>query len=128
MSRPAVPSRIRLTRGSGVAEGGSAGVGEELAVDGVGDPSLEAPHGLEMGLAGGAFASVVGASFGVEADLGGGRDVQHVVDLAVPGAGEAVSDLLAGGGIQRCGAGPGGEPVAVGEPGHVADVGQDPAA
>ena len=35
-------------------------------------------------------------------------------------------DLLARGGVQGCGAGPGREPVAVGEPGDVADVGQDP--
>jgi hypothetical protein len=39
---------------------------------------------------------------------------------------EPVSDLLAGGGVQGCGACPGREPVAVGEPGDVADVGQDP--
>jgi hypothetical protein len=30
------------------------------------------------------------------------------------------------GGVQGCGAGPGGEPVAVGEPGDVTDVGEDP--
>jgi hypothetical protein len=36
-----------------------------------------------------------------------------------------VAVLLTGGGIQGCGAGPGGEAVAVGEPGDVADVGQD---
>jgi hypothetical protein len=46
--------------------------------------------------------------------------------FAVPGAGEAVPDLLPGGRVQGCGAGPRGEPVAVGEPGDVADVGQDP--
>ena len=41
-----------------------------------------------------------------------------------PPPGEPVADLLAGGGVQGCGAGPGREPVAVGEPGDVADVGQ----
>lgn len=75
---------------------------------------------------GGAFASVVAPAFGVEADLGGCGDVEHVVHLPVPGAGEAVSDLLAGRGIQRCGAGPRGEPVAIGELNHVAGIGQDP--
>ncbi len=33
--------------------------------------------------------------------------------------------LLSGGGIQGRGAGPGSEPVAIGEPGDVADVGED---
>jgi hypothetical protein len=37
-----------------------------------------------------------------------------------------VADLGAGGGVEWGGAGPGGEPVAVGEAGDVADVGQDP--
>jgi hypothetical protein len=36
-----VPSRTRFTRVGDLSEGGSAGVGEELAVDGVGDPSFE---------------------------------------------------------------------------------------
>jgi hypothetical protein len=61
---------------------------------------------------------------GVEADLGGGGDVDHVVHPAVPGAGEAVSDDLSGGGFDGGGAGPRGVPVAVGEPGDVAGVGQ----
>ena len=34
--------------------------------------------------------------------------------------------LLTRRGVQGCGAGPGCEPVAVGEPGHVTDIGQDP--
>jgi hypothetical protein len=46
-----VPSRIRLTRLSGINECGSTGVDEELAVDGVGDPAFEAAHGLRAGLA-----------------------------------------------------------------------------
>ena len=53
-------------------------------------------------------------------------DVEDVVHSAVAGAGEPVADLSAGGGIQRGGAGPGREVVAVREAGHVADVGQDP--
>ena len=78
------------------------------------------------GLAGGELAPVVGPAGGVEADLVDGGDVDDVVGLAVAGPGEAVADLLAGGGVQGRGAGPGREPVAVGEPGDVADVGQDP--
>jgi hypothetical protein len=46
--------------------------------------------------------------------------------LAVPGAAEPVPVLLTGGHVQRCGAGPGREPVAVSEPCHFTDVGQDP--
>jgi hypothetical protein len=37
-----------------------------------------------------------------------------------------VAVLLAGGGVQGCCVGPGREPVAVGEPLDVADVGEDP--
>ena len=77
-------------------------------------------------LAVGALASVVGAAVGVEADLGDRGDVDHVVHPPVPGPREPVAVLLAGGGVEGCGAGPGREPVAVGEPGDVADVGQDP--
>jgi hypothetical protein len=46
---------------------GGAGVGEKLAVDGVGDATLEAAHGFHPGLARGEFAPVVGAVFGIEA-------------------------------------------------------------
>ena len=77
-------------------------------------------------LALGSLASVVGPAVGVEADLGDRGDVDHVVHPPVPGPGEPVPVLLTGGGVQGCGAGPGREPVAVGEPGDVADVGQDP--
>src|SRR4029079_16499802 len=103
----------------------SVGVGDELAIDRVGDPSLEAAHRFGSGLARGELASEVAAARGVEPDLVGGCDVEQVVDLAVPGPGEPVSDLLAGGGVERGGAGPGREPVAVGKPGDVADVDKD---
>ena len=99
-------------------------VGKELAVDGVGNPSFEAAHRLHAGLTGD-LASVVGLAFGVEPDLGGRCDVEHVVGLAVTGAGEAVSDLFAGGGVERGGAGPGGEAVVVGAAGNVPNVDED---
>ena len=76
-------------------------------------------------LPGGELAPVVGPAGRIEADLVDGGDVDDVVGLAVAGAREAVADLLAGGGVQRRGPGPGREPVAVGEPGDVADVGED---
>jgi hypothetical protein len=79
-----------------------------------------------LGLAGGEFAPVVGASFGVVPDLDDGHDVQDPVEPPVPGAGEPVPLLLAGGGVDRGGAGPGGEVRAGAEPGDVADVAEDP--
>jgi hypothetical protein len=117
-----VPSRARVF----ALGGGALGVGDEVAVDDVGQASFEAAQGFHRGLAGGELASVVGAALGVLAQLHDGGDVDDVVDPAVAGAGEAVADLFAGGRVQGCGAGPGGEPVAVGEAGDVADVGQDP--
>ena len=72
------------------------------------------------------LAVVVGAAFGRVAQLDGGHDVQDPVDLPVPGPGQPVADLVAGGGVDRCGAVPGREVVAVGEPGDVADLDQQP--
>src|SRR5688572_29955381 len=81
LRRPAVPSRTRAD----VLGDGALCVLEELAVDGVGDPSLEAPDRLERLLALGPLASVVGAAVGVEADLADRGDVDHVVHPSVPG-------------------------------------------
>jgi hypothetical protein len=53
-----------------------------------------AADGFHRGLAGGEFLPVVDAAWRVESDLAGRGDVQHVVDLAVPSAAEAVADLL----------------------------------
>jgi len=80
-----VPSRAR----SRLPTGGMLLVGEQLAVDGVGDPALETPHRLEGLLALGPLASVVGPALGVETELGDGGDVDHVVDPAVPRLGRA---------------------------------------
>jgi hypothetical protein len=60
------------------------------------------------------------------ADLHDRGDVEDVVDAAVAGPVESVPDLLAARGVEGRGAVPGGEPVPVGEAGHVADVGRDP--
>ena len=68
----------------------------------------------------------VGAAFGGVAQLDDGHDVQDPVDLAVPASREPVADVVAGGGVDRGGAGPGAEVVAVGEPGDVADLDQQP--
>ena len=68
----------------------------------------------------------VGAALGGVAQLDGGHDVQHPVDLSVPAAREPVAHVVAGGGVDGCGAGPGREVVAVREPGDVADLDQQP--
>jgi hypothetical protein len=96
---------------------------EHLPVDDVGQAPLEAAHGFHRGLTGGFPGVVVGASFGPVAQLDDGHDVQRPVDPAVAGAGEPVALLLAGGGVQGCGAVPGREVVPAGESVDVADVG-----
>jgi hypothetical protein len=48
------------------------------------------------------------------------------VDLPVPGPREPVPDLVTGGGVDRCGAGPGREVGPVREPGDVADLDEQP--
>ncbi|WP_345488767.1 hypothetical protein [Actinoplanes octamycinicus] len=58
---------------------------DHLAVDGVGQASFQRSHGFHRGFAFGAFALVVGAAGGVEAELGDGHDVQDPVDAPVPG-------------------------------------------
>jgi hypothetical protein len=70
------------------------GVCEELAVDDVREPAFEAAQGLHRGLARCALASVVGAAFGVEADLSGRGDVDHVVHPPVPRPGQTMPDGL----------------------------------
>lgn len=64
------------------------GVGLELSIEGVGDAALEAAHRLAAGLAGGDLAQVVRPPVGLEPDLSGGGDVDHVVHPAVPRPGE----------------------------------------
>jgi hypothetical protein len=84
------------------------------------------PGSLPAALPLGSFAPVVGLSVAVEADLANRGDVDNVVNPPVPGPGQPVPAVLAGGGVHRGGPGPGREPVPVGEPGHVPDVGQHP--
>ena len=55
-----MPSRARADSPVHVDELRLYGVGEELAVDGVGDPALEASQRFELCLACGELASVVG--------------------------------------------------------------------
>src|ERR1051326_8726626 len=113
-SRPHVSSRTRLARGGCVAD--------HLPVDDVGQAAFEGAHGFHRGLALGEPAPVAGAAFGVVAELDDGHDVQDPVDAPVAAPRQAVALLVAGGGIQRGGAVPGGEVRPAAEPVNVADV------
>jgi hypothetical protein len=88
--------------------------------------AFERAQRFQGGLAFGEAASVVGAAGGVVADLGDGHDVQDPVDSPVPGAGEPVAFLVAGGGFDRGGAVPRGEMRGGAEPGDVTDVADQP--
>jgi hypothetical protein len=82
-------------------------------------------RGLLAGLGLAELPQVVGAALAGQPDLGDGGHVQDVVQSSVPGPVVPVPDVLAGGSVQGCGAGPRREVVAVREPGDVADIGQD---
>jgi len=87
---------------------------EHLLEDDVRKPAFDAAHRLHRGFAVGFLAVVVVATLAGVADLDAGHDVQHPVDLPVAAAGEAVPDLVTGGGVDGGGAVPGREVVAVG--------------
>ena len=74
-----MPSRTRVIRLR------CAGIGDELAVDDVGQASLQTPQRFHRGLASGELAAVLGAALGVVTDLHDRGDVQHVVHPPVPG-------------------------------------------
>ncbi len=82
----------------------AVGVGDELFVDGVRQASFQAAEGFSRCFAVGEFASVVGAAFGVVAELDDGHDVQGPVDASVAGSGEAVASMVAAGGVDWGGA------------------------
>jgi hypothetical protein len=97
---------------------------EHGAVDDVGESSFECAHGFHRGLSVDVLAPVVvGASFGLVAQLDGGHGVQDSVDLPVPAAGEPVPDAVAGGGVDRGGSGPGSEVGLGREAGDLGDSG-----
>jgi hypothetical protein len=116
-SRPRLPARARFA---------SFLVGEHAGEDDVGQPPLQGAHGHHGRHAAGPALVVIGAALGLVPQLHDRHDVQDPVDAPVPGARQPVAGLAAGGGVQRRGAVPGGEPVAAGEPVDVADVGEQP--
>jgi hypothetical protein len=103
----------------------SLGVVEQLAVDHIGQSSFQTPHGFFVALARRAFASIVAAAFGVVADLTQRHHVQGMVELTIPSAGKPVPFHVAGGHLNRRGAGIGSERRCGTEPAHAADPGQD---
>jgi len=110
-----VSSRARPFGGDDVADHG--------AVHHVGQASLQAAHGFVRGLTGGALPVAVGPAFGGSgAQLDGGHDVQDLVDVPVPAAGQSLAHVVPGGRIDRGGAGPGGEVALVGKAGDVTDL------
>ena len=70
-----------------------AGVGDEVAVDDVGEPSLERADCFFGGLAFGDFAVVVGATEGVVAELCDRDDVDRPVQLPVAALVEPVTNF-----------------------------------
>ncbi len=103
--------RAGLRDVSPVSSRGRPGAGDEVAghglLDEVGEPALKAAHGLVESLPGSDFAVVAGAARGGVAQLNHGHHVQGLAGLAVPAAGEPVPDVVAGGGIDGGGPGPG---------------------
>ena len=91
-----MPSRTRLR----AVDLSGCGVADELVIEGVGDPALQAPHRFEGLLALSALAPVLGPLVGVQPQLGDRGDVDDVVHPTVPGPGEAVPVALPGGGVQ----------------------------
>jgi len=75
-----VPSRARLLE-CGQAGGG---VGDELAVDGVGQPAPQRAHRFHGGLGLLELAPAAGAPGGVVAELDDAGHVEHVVDRRFP--------------------------------------------
>ncbi len=61
------------------------GIDDQLAVEGIGDLALEGANRFALGLALGDLAIEVGPTVGVGlADLRDGRDVDGVIELAIP--------------------------------------------
>ena len=77
-------------------------VGAQPAVE-VREQSFEAAEGFAAGFAFGSFALVVGAAFGVCADLGDRYRVERPVELPVPAAVQAVPHDATRGGRDGCG-------------------------
>ena len=94
-------------------------------IDDVGQTSFQTTDRFFAALGLRSFPQVVGPALGVLADLYQGHDVQAVVELAIAGPGETVAHDVAGGHLDRCGAGVAGESGRGAESGDGADPAQD---
>ena len=74
-------------------------VANQLAVDEVGQPPLQAAQRFLVAFAAGAFALVVVTTWSFVADLGDGHGVEAAVELPVSGSGEPVADDVTGRGL-----------------------------
>src|SRR5947207_4663614 len=100
---------------------GSPGVVLQAGVDGVADAALEAAERFFAGLALGQLAVEVGAAFAVlVADLGDRGHVDGVIDAPVPAPRQPAGPAVPRRHLDGRGAVVSGEPVAAGEPGHLA--------
>lgn len=100
-------------------------ISTDVSVDDVGEASFEGAAGFVFGFVLGEFALEVQTSRAGIAGLAHCDGVQCRVELAVAAGVESVSDLVAAGGIEWCGAGVAGEVVGGGESSDVADVAED---
>jgi hypothetical protein len=102
---------------------GLPGIGPEAGEDGIADLALEGPQRLFMGLSLGHFLVVVGAALAVLVpELGYRGHVDRMVDTPVAAQRQAVDLPVPGGHFDRRGAVIGGEVIAPGKPGTIADV------
>jgi hypothetical protein len=100
-------------------------IGQDAAVDGVGDASFQAAAGLFDGLVFGNLAAVVIAPGTGVAGLGDGSDVDGGVELPVPSSREPVGLLVAARDVDRCGARVAGVVLLVGKAANVAGQSED---
>ena len=117
---PSAAAALTVQRWPGRGSAGGQVVVQGLVYD-VGEASLQAADGLAAALSFGAFALVVGAAFGVGADLGDRDRGEHPVELPVARAVEP----MAGGAPKGSGDAGGGEGVARAVAADVGDPAQD---
>jgi hypothetical protein len=101
-------------------------VGQELSVDGIGDPPLQTPQGFPGGLALALLACQIGVAGMVAAGLGDGHDLQVPVQPAVAAAVQPMPLDAARGGRDRGSAVGRGELVPVSKATHVTHLTKDP--
>jgi hypothetical protein len=77
------------------------GVVEQLAINNIGEPSLEAAERFFLGVAFGPLAEIIRAAGGVPARLAGRHDMQRIVELPITSPREPMADDIAARGFNR---------------------------